>query len=149
MDRNAYLIELSASDRAEFSHKEFGDQSPDQRVFSAVWALLSEAGRGGFAGYFMSWDGDTAGFAPEALERIGATDTAALVRSALHAVSPEPFPDDYDEREALVLTLDDEHLATLERLGAEFRASAQDVTECLFAFVAARPETFGPVPPEA
>jgi hypothetical protein len=126
--------------RTDFGRVDFAEQSPDQRVFSAVWALEAEVNNGGFAQYFASWDGDTAGFAPDALERIGATSAAAIVRRALAAVSAEPLPDDHDAREALVNGLSDDQLRALEVLDEEFFAYPDDLTGCLFAFVSAHPE---------
>ena len=148
MDKNAYLIQLSESEQTDFGRTEFATQPPDQQVFSAIWSLESGVNGDGFSGYFSSWDGDTANFAPEALERIGAPNAAAIVRRALQAVQAAPLPNDHDQREALVLDLDDASSAALEALDSEFYAYPDNLTECLFAFVAARPESFGATPSE-
>jgi hypothetical protein len=148
VDKNAYLIQLSESEQTDFGRTEFAAQPPDQQVFSAIWVLESGVNSDGFSGYFSSWDGDTTNFAPEALERIGAPNAAAIVRRALQAVSVTPLPSDHDQREALVLDLDDAKSDALEAFDSEFFAYPDNLTECLFAFVAARPETFGPTPSE-
>lgn len=145
MDKNGYLIQLSESDRTDFGRVDFAEQSEDQQVFSAIWALEGEVNNGGFASYFESWDGDTANFAPIALEKIDAPSAAAIVRKALAVASADPLPDDRDARQDLVSGLSEAQEATLEDLDTEFFAYPDNLTVCLFAFIADRPETFGPV----
>jgi hypothetical protein len=41
MDKNAFLIGLSESDRTDFGRTDFGEHSEEQRVFSAIWELES------------------------------------------------------------------------------------------------------------
>ena len=41
MDKNSYLIDLAESDITQFGRIDFGDQSQEQQVFSAIWALES------------------------------------------------------------------------------------------------------------
>ncbi len=147
MDKNRYLVALAESSQTEFGRVDFAEQSSDQQVFSAVWALEAEVNNGGLAHYFASWGGDTANFALPALERIGARNAAAIVSQALAIVSSEPLPDDQAAREALVERLPDDQVAVLEELDAQFLAYPDDLTEHLFAFVAARPQTFGATPP--
>ena len=42
MDKNAFLIELSESDRTDLGRVDFGEQSEEQQVFSAIWELESQ-----------------------------------------------------------------------------------------------------------
>jgi hypothetical protein len=39
LDKNAFLISLSESDRTDFGRVDFAIQSQRQKVFSAVWGL--------------------------------------------------------------------------------------------------------------
>jgi hypothetical protein len=146
LDKNAYLIELSTSERTDFGVRDFADQSELQRVFSAIWTLEAEVNNGGFHQYFLNSAGETANFAPHALGRVGATSTAEIAERALLAVSPEPFPEDQDARQAMLEGLNKETIDQLESLDAEFYAYPDDLTELLFEFVRAHPEEFGPTP---
>jgi uncharacterized protein DUF4375 len=52
VDKNAFLIQLSESDRTMFGKEDFATQSVPQKVFSAIWAVESEVNNGGFSQYF-------------------------------------------------------------------------------------------------
>ena len=127
MDKNSYLIELSESERTDFGRVDFSAQNQEQRVFSAIWALESQVNSGGFAQFFDSEDSDTASFAPTALTAIGAVTCADIVSRAL-ALASSRAPD-----------VDDQ----LESLDSEFFAYPDNLTELLYAYVAAHPATFG------
>jgi hypothetical protein len=133
LTKNAVLIALSESDRSDFGRADFAAQSPDQQVFSAIWALESAVNCDGFAGYFAS-DDDSIAFAVQALETIGAAQAASIVRRALTLP-----PESSDE-------LTDEQLEELEVLDQAFMEYPDDLTALLYDFVAARPESFGVVP---
>jgi len=145
MDKNSFLIGLSESERTDFGRVDFSDQSAPQRVFSAIWALESQVNNGGFVQYFGSWDGETANFAPTALRTIGADCCAGIVERALRAVSPGPLPESKDDRERLLESVGGAARARLEELDSEFFSYPDDLTELLFAYVAARPEVFGKI----
>jgi len=103
MDKNAILIELSESVRTDSGRVAFASQRPEQRVFSAIWALESQVNNGGFAQYFVSHDGDTAHVAPSALREVGAARCAEIVTRALEIVVPGgSLPADQSRREKLV-----------------------------------------------
>jgi len=149
MDKNAFLIGLSESDRCEFGRVEFAHQSNEQKVFSAVWALESQVNNGGFIQYFLSSDGDTASFAPSALQRIGAISCAAIVEQALTVASAGPMPDSQSIREALIERLSSEAHQRLQELDVSFFKYPDDLTNLLFEFVRSHPAIFGPVPSRA
>jgi hypothetical protein len=131
--KNSVLISLSESDRTDFGRVDFPAQSQDQKVFSAIWALESAVNCDGFASYLDSED-DSIPFAVEALETIGASQAAAIVRHALE------LPRESSNE------LTDEQLEELEGLDTAFTSYPDDLTSLLYAFVAARPESFGEVP---
>jgi Domain of unknown function (DUF4375) len=148
LDKNALLISLSESDRTDFGRVDFAAQSAPQKVFSAVWGLESEVNNGGFSQYFESWSGEAANFTPTALRAIGANACANIVQRALRAVSEDPLPDDQDERGRLLESVPDAARSALEELDSEFFSYPDDLTELLFAYVAAHPNVFGEMPDE-
>jgi hypothetical protein len=145
-EKNKFLIGLSESERTDFGRREFADQSDTQRVFSAIGALESQVNNGGFLQYFESWDGDTASFAPIALQRIGAHACARIVEQALAAVSEHPLPVDHGARGQLLEKLGDHAQAQLAALDSEFMDYPDNLTELLFEFVRSHPDVFGPTP---
>lgn len=133
LTKDAVLISLSESNRSDFGRVDFAAQSADQQVFSAIWGLEGAVNMDGFASYFAS-DEDSITFAAQALDIIGATHAATLVRRASE-LPPESSND-----------LTDEQLEELEELDQAFMAYPDDLTALLYDFVAARPESFGAVP---
>lgn len=116
-------MDLSESPRTDFGRVEFDKQSQVQRVFSAIWALESKVNSGGFSHYLTCEEKETVPFAPTALRAIGALRCAAIVDKALLM---EPSGD--------YLTLDE-----------EFMAYPDNLTDLLFEYVVAHPESFGSV----
>jgi hypothetical protein len=145
VDKNAFLIQLSESDRTQFGRVDFESQSDDQRVFSAIWELESQVNNGGFAQYFSSAEGHTANFAPSALRRIGATHCADIVARALRTVSSNALPEDQGSREQLVEGLGNAARAALQSLDEEFLAYPDNLTNLLFDYVRSNPQAFGAI----
>jgi hypothetical protein len=145
LDKNGILISLAESTRTEFGRVDFGDQSDAQRVFSAIWALESHVNNGGFLQYFEGSDGDTAEYAPVALRAIGALACAEIVERALRTALDAELPRSETERQELMGSLSDDALARLEEIDQQFFEYPDNLTELLFAYVAARPEVFGPI----
>lgn len=145
MNKNHFLIQLSESDRTEFGRVIFAEQSEQQKVFSAIWALESQVNNGGFLQYFVSSDGDTAEFAPKALRAIGALACAEVVDRALRTASPSPLPDADAEREELIDSLPEDVHERMEELDEKFLEYPDNLTDLLFAYVAGHPDAFGPV----
>ena len=146
MDKNLFLIDLSESDRTDFGRVDFALQRPEQRVFSAIWALESQVNNGGFAQYFVSHDGDTASSAPDALRAIGADQCAAIVEKALKLATPGGvLPAAQTDREMLLDALPPDVVEQLETIDAEFFSYPDNLTELLFEYVSKRPFVFGRV----
>jgi hypothetical protein len=146
MDKNHYLIELSESPRADYGKRDFAEQRHEQKVFSAIWELESLVNNGGFRGYFGN-GAETASFAPAALAAVGAHQCARIVEEAL-ALVPEPLPAEHDARWKVMHSLPPSVAAQFKSLDDRFFAYPDDLTELLFAFVAAHPDVFGPTPAE-
>jgi hypothetical protein len=148
MDKNKILIDLSESTRTDFSRVEFSTQSEPQRVFSAIWALESQVNSGGFLHYFESLDGETAEYAPSALRAIGAQTCAEIVERALRTLSPSALPASQPDREKLIGMVSESARDQLADLDTQFLAYPDNLTDHLFTYVAAHPDSFGPVPSE-
>ena len=144
MDKNHYLIELSESPKTDYGKRDFAEQVHEQKVFSAIWELESLVNNGGFQAYFGNC-AETASFAPTALTAVGAHQCAALVKEAL-ALVPRPLPTEQDACWKIMHSLPEPVAAQFASLDDRFFAYPDDLTELLFAFVAAHPNIFGPTP---
>lgn len=149
MNKNEVLIDLSESERTKLGREDFVTQSVPQKVFSSVWAVESEVNNGGFSQYFLNRSGETASFVAEALEAIGAPQTADICRRAIMCAFPAGLPPTPEEISSAAADISDETLDKLGALDAEFFAYPHDLTDLLFAYVRAHPEEFGTLPQSA
>src|SRR6266480_2122618 len=90
--KNHILINLSSSDKTSFGKEEFVRQSLPQKVFSAIWAVESEVNNGGFSQYFVNSSAESASFVVEALETVGAPETASICNRAIVTAFPGGLP---------------------------------------------------------
>jgi hypothetical protein len=123
MDKNNFLIQLSESNRIDYGSVAFTAQTPQQQVFSAIWALESQVNNGGFDSFFEYEDPLLAAFAPEALHVVGAVNCADIVSRAISAGSDQ-----------------------LNDLDAEFYNYPDDLTDLLYKYISENPAAFGPIP---
>ena len=144
--KNQTLISLSESDKTSFSKIGFAKQSVPQKVFSAIWAVESEVNNGGFAQYFFNDSRESAGFVVDALETIGAPQTADICRRAIAAAFPDGLPASEEAIGSAASDFSDEVVDVLENLDQKFFSYPHDLTDLLFAFVFAHPEEFGKIP---
>jgi len=144
MDKNTILIELSESENVRFGKQEFDLQSVPQRVFSTIWAVEQEVNNGGFSQYFSNLSGaETAAFVVDALDTIGAPNTADICRRAIVLAFPNGLPASPDAISAAAADFSEEVDEGLDRLDSEFFAYPHNLTDLLFAFVAKHPDEFG------
>ena len=146
MNKNAILIDLSESENTRFGKEDFATQSIPQKVFSSVWAVEGEVNNGGFSQYFLNSSAETAPFAPEAFEKIGAPGTADICRRAIAKAFPLGLPPTPEAVSRAAADFPEEVLDDLQVLDSEFLAYPHDLTTLLFAYVAAHPEEFGELP---
>jgi hypothetical protein len=146
MDKDGILIDLSESERTKFGKEAFAAQSIPQKVFSSVWALESEVNNGGFSQYFLNRSSETAPFAAEALDSIGAPLTADICRRAIACAFPAELPSTPNAISTAAAQFPDATLDELEALDSDFFAYPHDLTALLFAYVSAHPEEFGELP---
>lgn len=126
--------------------EEFDRQSIPQKVFSAIWEVEAEVNNGGFSQYFANGSAESASFIVNALETIGAPQTADVCRRAIVVAFPNGLPPTV---EAVCSTAEDfpeEILSELEPLDEEFLAYPHNLTDLLFAYVSKHPEEFGKLP---
>jgi Domain of unknown function (DUF4375) len=112
------------------------DALPERdRILVAIWGLEADVNNGGFDQYYFNSSGDRAFFAAEALERIGASQMAAIVREANALFGPEgPSRDrDHRVRRLFEITADDEDL--FDALDRRFFEYPDDISALLIAYI--------------
>ena len=143
MDKNKELIQLSEGSRVALGKVPFAEQTPIQRVFTAIWELEADVNDGGFHQYFYNSSGDSSVGVLEALRTIGARKAERIVRDAINAFPGGPPPADCETRQARLEVDDEKAMARWEELDQEFLAYPDNLTELLYAFVKTHPEEFG------
>jgi len=146
MDKNSILIQLSESDKTKSGKEDFARRSEPQKVFSALGALESKVDNGGFAQYFLNNSAESAPFAVQALEIIGAPQTADICRRAISGAFPAGLPATPEAVQSAAAGFPDETLEKLESLDQQFFAYPHNLTELLFAYVSEHAEEFGTLP---
>ena len=144
--KNHILISLSESDKTSFGKVEFAKQSVPQKIFSAIWAVESEVNNGGFAQYFFNDSRESAFFVADALDTIGAPQTADICRRAIAVAFPDDLPASEEAIRSAASDFSDEVVEALEALDQEFFSYPHDLADLLFAYVSSHPEEFGQMP---
>jgi hypothetical protein len=111
--------------------------TPSEQVFHAVWCFEAELNNGGFDQFFFNASGDHPAETVAALERIGASSCAAIVRRAC-ALFPNatPSPDRHSRQEQLE-SITDANDEAFEALDDEFCEYPDDLAGLLGKFWAA------------
>ena len=130
----------------DFGKKGFATQSTPQKVFSALWAVEGEVNNGGLSQYFLNGSCETAPFVAEALDIIGAPQTADICRRAIACAFPAGLPPTPEAIGAAASDLSEEVLTELSALDDEFFKYPHNLTNLLFVYVSKHPEDFGGVP---
>jgi len=124
------------------SPRGFAESRPAERVAWCVSELEAEVHNGGFSLFFMNSAGDLAAETADALGRIGAYKTMALVTEAM-AVFPPPGPAAARQsREAQLKALPASARATWDRLDKAFFAHQDDLPALIRSFVTAHAADF-------
>ncbi len=144
--KNHILINLSSSEKTSFGKEDFASQSLPQKVFSAIWEVESEVNNGGFSQYFLNSSAESASFVVEALETVGAPETADICKRAIDTAFPGGLPQSVEAIRSAAAFFPDEVLAALEPLDQEFFSYPHDLTGLLFAYVSQDPDEFGLLP---
>jgi hypothetical protein len=85
------LVQVTDAIEKRVARYGYSKLSTAEKTIYTVWWLEAEVNNGGFDQYFFNSAGDNARDVPEAFSRIGAPQTAALVRKAI-ALFPPPGP---------------------------------------------------------
>ncbi len=133
---------IALSELVAQSPRGFAESRLAERIVWCVSALEAEVNNGGFSLYFMNSAGDLAMETVDALDRIGAHKTMALVKEAM-AVFPSPGPAaSRTSREAQLDALPPTAQDTWNRLDQEFFAYPDDLPSLMRSFVNAHAADF-------
>jgi hypothetical protein len=134
-DKNKYLIALSENPATQFWKISYEELTAPEKVFVSVWELEAEVNNGGFLQYFFNSSGDNAKHSVCALERIGATNVAALFKQA-NSVFANGLPSsDSEICRPQVEKLSEEQKKFLDELDQKFYKRSDNLTELLYDFV--------------
>jgi len=117
----------------------FDNMSERERDIATLWHVEAEVTNGGFVHYYSGPRGDLAAYAPEALARLGATEKAAIVRTANALFGPSGPPRDRAARQAMLKALSPGALATIDELEDRYIADPVDVDELVERFTGNAP----------
>jgi uncharacterized protein DUF4375 len=134
-DQNKQLIALSENPEAQFWKVSYQELTAAEKVFVSVWELESEVNNGGFLQYFLNSSGDNAGNCFSALEKIGATNVASMVKEALTVFADSKPNPDAAIRRAQVENFSEKQKKFLEDLDQRFFKYPDNLTKLLFDFV--------------
>jgi hypothetical protein len=106
----------------------FNALTPDEQLLVVIWALEAEVNNGGFHQYYFNSSGDFARYASRMLREIGAKNMAQIVDEANAVFGPVGPPDNRDERQKALETIDDD---SWDQLDNKFCANPDNVSELL------------------
>ncbi len=104
----------------------FTELEPDARDIFVVGVLEGEANNGGFSQYFWNTEGQHAAATVDVLKRIGAKETASLLRRAMKIYGAPP-KDDLDEWYDRLERVESEHQDILAELDEHFYEGVDDL----------------------
>jgi hypothetical protein len=120
---------------AAFDGTNFDELSERDKILVTIWGLEADVNNGGFDQYFFNGSGDQAHFAPEALERIGASEMAAIVRKANSLFGENGPPADSDTRQGLLESLTERNEELFDDLDRQFYEYPNDLAALLAAYL--------------
>ena len=106
--------------------------STEAQVFFLCNALDAEVNNGGFSAFFYNSTGKWGPETIEALETVGAPQTAELLRQFLAPFPQDPYPRDQEERNELLLELPDSIADDLDALDDAFFAKPDGLLQDLY-----------------
>ena len=114
----------------------FAELEPDARDIYLVGLLEGEVNNGGFSQYFWNTEGQHAAVTVDVLKRIGAKETASLLRRAMKLYGAPPS-DDLDEWYDRLERVDSEHEDALAELDEHFYEGVDDLAVLLMRHLSA------------
>lgn len=104
----------------------FTELEPDARDIYVVGLLEGEVNNGGFSQYFWNTEGQHAAVTVDVLKRVGAKETASLLRRAMKLYGAPPS-EDLDEWYDRLERVDSEHECDLAELDEHFYEGVDDL----------------------
>jgi hypothetical protein len=101
----------------------------------SVWLLEADINNGGFNQYFWNSSGDFANQVVSSLHKIGAEETAYIVKAALANFPNSTPPTNRDERQNILEILDESGALKLDSLDTEFYECPCDLTELMYQYL--------------
>lgn len=137
-DLTAEMIAVSELVLAAIEGRPFEALTEAERVIATVWCLEADVNNGGFDQYFFNSSGDTAFFAPSALEIIGAHAMRRIVLRANAVFGAAGPPRDRNLRQTQLLALPESTREQFDTLDNAFYAYPDPVTGLLHSYIATR-----------
>jgi len=94
----------------------------------------------------LNGSGEYTPFVVEALETVGAPETADICKRAIVTAFSAGLPQSEEAIRSAAADFPDVVLEKLEALDQEFFSYPHNLTDLLFAYVSEHPEEFGPLP---
>jgi Domain of unknown function (DUF4375) len=129
------VIEVGSRLRTAASESRFEDLSTEEQVIVEVYVLEAEVNNGGFDQFFMNSSGDQALATPLALDAIGASNAAVIMRKAMAefgAAGPDP---DREERIKQVEILGEPSVQRWDALDQLFYEYPDDLAALLATYI--------------
>ena len=128
------LFAVSETVFAKVQSVSFDSLTPAEQTFHVVWSFEAELNNGGFDQFFFNSAGDYAPQTIAALEQIGASSGADILRRAC-ALFPGGMPNPRrDVRQDQLENITDQNEAAFEKLDAEFYAYPDDISGLLCSY---------------
>jgi hypothetical protein len=108
--------------------------SEKEKAIFAIWWLEAEVNNGGFHQYFWNSAGDNAGLALDSLNKIGATETAKLLKQAIDIAFSGSLPLTRTDRQMELEIEEDKKIDELGKLDSSFYEYQEDFYKMLNNF---------------
>lgn len=115
--------------RAREAREGYDALSGDEKLALCLGEMEAEVNNGGWEQYFLNSAGDHAHDAHRALEALGATTAAGILREAMKVFGKDGPPADRGAREQRLLALTEKQRATLDRLSTRYYARAEPIAD--------------------
>ena len=107
--------------------------SKPEQVFFCIWQLESQVNNGGLSQYFFN-TGEYTNETIAALEEIGASDTAELLKKAVALLPDGKVPKDWKIRQEIITAMDEAARQKLGELDGLFYECRDNLSELLYDF---------------
>jgi hypothetical protein len=135
MGRFESLVPIANAAFKRYATRPLHQLSEADQTVILIWSLQGEVGNGGFDQFYYNSSGDHAEATVQALDRIGANRTAAIVAEANGLFPTQPPAAERDRRVAELDRFTDSAAETWDRLEREFYADPDGLNELLAAYL--------------